>query len=110
MQQICNENLVGLAILDVPLPVKEPVGNLVLAGVLKRKNEKTIIHILQLFSGLAHSLERNHWSSYLHDGDKLLSILLGQLASPLGKRDVGLLQHNVSVPVGADLIYIHMSN
>ena len=28
-------HLVGLAILDVPLPVKEPVGNLVLAGVLR---------------------------------------------------------------------------
>ena len=29
-------HLVGLAILDVPLPVKEPVGNLVLAGGLRR--------------------------------------------------------------------------
>ena len=34
-------HLVGLAILDVPLPVKEPVGNLVLAGVLRRHNEAT---------------------------------------------------------------------
>ena len=29
-------NLVSLSILDVPLPVKEPVGNLVLAGVLRQ--------------------------------------------------------------------------
>ena len=28
-------HLVGLAVLDVPLPVKEPVGDLVLAGVLR---------------------------------------------------------------------------
>jgi hypothetical protein len=33
----------------------------------------------------------------LHDGDDLLSILLGELSRPLGERDVGLLQHNVGV-------------
>ena len=34
----------------------------------------------------------------LHDGDKFLGILLSELTSPLGKGDVGLLQHNVGVP------------
>ena len=37
-----NNHLVGLAILDVPLPVKEPVGNLVLAGVLRTHNDAAI--------------------------------------------------------------------
>ena len=36
-----KNDLVGLAILDIPLPVKEPIGNLVLAGVLRRHNEAT---------------------------------------------------------------------
>merc|ERR1719460_2933790 len=57
--QHVSHDLVSLSILDVPLPVKEPVWNLVLAGVL-------------------------------HDGDKLLSVLLSELTS--------LLQHNVGVP------------
>ena len=33
--QDVGHHLVGLAVLDVPLPVKEPVGDLVLAGVLR---------------------------------------------------------------------------
>ena len=32
---ILQGHLVGLAVLDVPLPVKEPVGDLVLAGGLR---------------------------------------------------------------------------
>ena len=35
MHRMSNDNLVSLSVLDVPLPVKEPVGNLVLAGVLE---------------------------------------------------------------------------
>ena len=33
---VLQGDLVGLAVLDVPLPVKEPVGDLVLAGVLRK--------------------------------------------------------------------------
>jgi hypothetical protein len=33
----------------------------------------------------------------LHDGDDLLSVLLGELSRPLREGDVGLLQHNVGV-------------
>ena len=32
---VLQDHLVGLAVLDVPLPVEEPVGDLVLAGVLR---------------------------------------------------------------------------
>ena len=39
----------------------------------------------------------------LHDGDKFLSVLLSEFTSPLGKGDVGLLQHNVSVPASAQI-------
>ena len=35
MHRMSEFNLVSLSILDVPLPVKEPVWNLVLAGVLE---------------------------------------------------------------------------
>jgi hypothetical protein len=35
---------------------------------------------------------------HLHDGDELLGVILSQLASPLGHRDVGLLQDDVGVP------------
>ena len=52
MQKICNENLVGLAILNVPLPVKEPVGNLVLAGVLKRHNDATIKETKKIYKSI----------------------------------------------------------
>ena len=45
-------HLVGLAILDVPLPVKEPVGNLVLAGVLKRHNDATIKETKKIYKSI----------------------------------------------------------
>ena len=35
---VLQGHLVGLAVLDVPLPVKEPVGDLVLAGVLRERD------------------------------------------------------------------------
>ena len=45
---VLQGHLVGLAVLDVPLPVKEPVGDLVLAGVL-REGELSHIYRFNTF-------------------------------------------------------------
>ena len=37
-------HLVGLAVLDIPLPVKEPVGDLVLTGVLEKSKDEITNH------------------------------------------------------------------
>merc|ERR550525_1296224 len=63
--QLVGQHLSEAAVLDVLLPVEEPVGDLVLAGVG-------------------------------HHGDDALNLLLGQLASPLGDVNVGLLADHVT--------------
>merc|ERR1719270_1265498 len=50
--QDVSHDLVGLAVLDVPLPVKEPVGDLVLAGVLHNGDELFSIFLSELTSPL----------------------------------------------------------
>merc|ERR1719300_1653146 len=64
--QDVSHHLVSFAILMIPLPVKEPIRNLVLTRVL-------------------------------HDSDNLFNIFLSQFTSPLGKRNVGLLENDVGI-------------
>ena len=45
---VLQGHLVGLAVLNVPLPVEEPVGDLVLAGVL-REGELSHIYRFNTF-------------------------------------------------------------
>ena len=77
-----GHHLGGLAVLDVTLPVQEPVRDLVLTGVLKRRDRTDAIVTTR---------------SHLDDGDQPLDLLLAQLSGPPVEGDVGLLQTDVGV-------------
>ena len=80
--QDVGHDLVGLAIFVVPLPVKEPIGDLVLARILINIYKKKFKSLI---------------SKYLHDSNDLFNILLGQFSCSLGKRNISLLKDNVGV-------------
>ena len=66
-------------------------------GVYEKGNQ--VILTNSILSGSKFQSEYRTWDKiYLHNRDELLSVFLSELTSPLGEGDVGLLQHNVSVP------------
>ena len=83
-----GHDLGGLAVLGVALPVEEPVRDLVLTGVLKRRDRTDAIVTTR---------------SHLDDGDQPLDLLLAQLSGPPVQGDVGLLQTDVGVTTSNSL-------
>ena len=81
-----GHHLGSLAVLDVALPVEEPIGDLVLAGGL----EKLKLNIC-LDTG------PNYVLTNLHDGDQLLNLLLVEFSGSPAEGDVCLLQAKIGV-------------